>query len=105
VLSRILRVFEVSLTKNVLLAAVEALRNGTLLMAYRGLEDRGMGMATSAAWDQPFSRLNGGVVLLGLTSPSWCVCTQLVRPCARYSHIDTTLPPKRYPIVSTFSKI
>lgn len=50
--------------------AVVALRNGTLLMAYRGLEDRGMGMATPAAWDQPFERINGGAAVLGPASPA-----------------------------------
>jgi hypothetical protein len=50
--------------------AVVALRNGTLLMAYRGLEDRGMGMATSAAWNQPFRRLNGGAAVEGPAYPA-----------------------------------
>eukprot|EP01043_Picozoa_sp_COSAG02_P045782 COSAG02_NODE_4222_length_5616_cov_2.976255_5_plen_417_part_00 len=48
--------------------AVVALANGTLLMAYRGLEDRGMGMATSTAWNKPFSRVNGGRAVLGPAS-------------------------------------
>ena len=50
--------------------AQAALRNGTLLMAYRGLEDRGMGMATSPAWNGPFRRLNGGAAVLGPASPA-----------------------------------
>ena len=39
--------------------------NGSLLMAYRGLNDRGIGMAVSPRWDQPFTRLNGGAPVLG----------------------------------------
>jgi len=39
--------------------------NGSLLMAYRGLNDRGIGMAASPRWDQPFTRLNGGAPVLG----------------------------------------
>merc|ERR1711871_1081970 len=45
--------------------AVLALSNGTLLMAYRGLNDEGIGMATSPAWDVNFTRLNGGAAVLG----------------------------------------
>merc|ERR1711924_87808 len=44
--------------------------NGTLLMAYRGLNDRGIGMATASTWNQNFSRLNGGAAVLGPDSPS-----------------------------------
>ena len=39
--------------------------NDSLLMAYRGLNDRGIGMAVSPRWDQPFTRLNGGAPVLG----------------------------------------
>jgi hypothetical protein len=39
---------------------VVQLANGTLLIAYRGKDDRGIGMAVSSSWDSPFTRLNGG---------------------------------------------
>jgi hypothetical protein len=50
-------------------AGVVALQNGTLLMAYRGQDDRGIGMATSPAWSTNFTRLNGGAAVLGPASP------------------------------------
>lgn len=49
--------------------SVMALRNGTLLMAYRGLNDRGIGVATAPTWKGPFTRLNGGAAVLGPDSP------------------------------------
>lgn len=49
--------------------SVMALKNGTLLMAYRGLGDRGIGMATAPSWKGPFTRLNGGAPVMGPDSP------------------------------------
>ena len=45
--------------------AVVVLPNGSLLMAYRGLDDNGIGMAISESWDGPFLRLNGGEAVIG----------------------------------------
>lgn len=42
--------------------------NGTLLMAYRGLNDKGVGMAVAHTWDGPFERLNDGAAVLGPAS-------------------------------------
>lgn len=49
--------------------SVLPLKNGTLLMAYRGLGDGGVGMAVSPRWDAPFTRLSGGAAVLGPASP------------------------------------
>jgi hypothetical protein len=49
--------------------AVVVLGNGSLLMAYRGLNDRGIGVALAPRWDGPFTRLNGGAAVLGPASP------------------------------------
>eukprot|EP00040_Diaphanoeca_grandis_P019258 m.101619 g.101619 ORF g.101619 m.101619 type:complete len:358 (+) comp27338_c0_seq1:145-1218(+) len=50
--------------------SVVALANGSLLMAYRGLDDRGVGMALSKDWKTPFTRLNNGAAVLGPSSPA-----------------------------------
>merc|ERR1719198_2155023 len=39
-------------------------------MAYRGLNDRGIGMAVAPSWKHNFTRLNGGAAVLGPESPS-----------------------------------
>lgn len=44
---------------------VVSLANGSLLMAYRGQDDRGIGMALAPAWNGAFTRLNGGHAVLG----------------------------------------
>jgi hypothetical protein len=38
-------------------------------MAYRGRNDRGIGMAVAQSWRGPFTRLNGGAAVLGPDSP------------------------------------
>ena len=47
------------------------LENGTLLMAYRGKDDRGVGMAVAPTWDTPFVRLNNGSAVRALPSLPW----------------------------------